>query len=157
MSVSFYPEISDSVEVKIVCACGKVEYPGVYINREEAVLARSLYKNVCDDPYCDYLNITEAVAEPEVNLSNVNAEELFQYLGFNMDEVDFVGSMNAEDFLGRVVLAKGLTPYNTGLATMQVDNVVYCGRPDNYFQVKLDLLEEVARFAIANGRKVVWG
>jgi hypothetical protein len=157
MSVSFYPEPSDKVAVKITCACGASEYPGVYANRVSAVNARNTMTNTCTDPYCDYLKIDEVLPEPEVNFSNTNAEELFSYLGFSDEELDYVGAMDADAFLGRVVLAKGLTPYNTGLTTMRVDNVIYGGRPSNYFQVRLDALENVARFAIQNNRKVVWG
>ena len=158
MSVSFYPEISDTVPVRITCSCGEANYNGLYTTRQAAVKAMRTMVSTCTEPYCEYLKVVEAVPEPEVNFSNANAAELFSYLGFTEEETEeYVGSMDAEEFLGRVILAKGLIPYGTGLTTMQVENIVYCGRPANYFQVRLDQLEEVARFAIKNKRLVVWG
>lgn len=156
MSVSFYPEISDKVEVVISCICGNFVVPVVFSNRAAAFESFNKTSSQCRDPYCDYLQIREFNAEPEVNLSNSNAEELLEYLGIPSDE-ELVGSMEAEAFLGRVIMASALAPANTGLTTMQIENFVYGGRPADYMQRKFEQLEEVARFAISHGRQVVWG
>jgi hypothetical protein len=162
MSVSFYPEMKSGVAHILTCMCREWKSEKVYPNRSEAYKAlSSVDRGSCSDPYCgDYIAIEPAIYEPEVQLSNSNADELLDYLQISVGgsfEDRCVGSMPAEDMLARVSWALDIAPVNSGLTTMQVDNIVYCGRPSDYIQSKLAQLGEVAQWAKANSRDVVWG
>lgn len=159
MSVSFYPSIDTSVAHTVVCACGSWRGE-TFENRSAAADVLPGTTSGCDDPYCgEYLYVTPAVAEPEVNLSNTNAEELAEYLGFNEDDSFhdvYVGEMTADEVLARVAYALNRVPENTGLTTMRIDNHIYCGRPSDYMQVRLTQLGAVALWSKDNGRTVTW-
>lgn len=162
MSVTFYPEINSEVSHILVCSCRGWKSPISYTNRSEAYQASiSGLQNGCDDPYCgEYLYAEPEVYEPEVQLSNTNAEEVLDYLQISIGgnfEDRCTGSLSAEDMLERVSWALDIAPVSSGLATMRVDNIVYCGRPSDYIQTKLAQLGEVAQWAKANSRNVVWG
>lgn len=161
MSVSFYPEMNSSVPHILVCVCRSWKSTNVYPNRMEAYRDSLIVKGECGDPYCGgYVYAEPAAFEPEVQLSNVNAEELFDYLQVSVGgefENRCVGRLPAEDMLERVTWALEIVPESSGLITMQIDNIIYGGRPSDYLQSKLAQLGEVAQWAKANSRDVVWG
>lgn len=116
---------------------------------------------VCADPYC-YVDVTPVVVEPEVQVSNVNSVSLLSVLGLGSDSgEDFsdtcLGSLPAEDFLGRVLLASAVAPVSAEVPTFREENMVFGGRVEGYVQGKLDALYDVALFAVENGREVMWG
>lgn len=160
MSVTFSPAMDTAVAHVITCICGEwnngVEYPSF----EMAHMVAKGMKPECGDPYCDYVSVEPAVAEPEVQMSNSNAVGLLDILGIRVGE-DFsdrcCGSLSAEDFLGRVLLAQGLNPADAGSDTIAIGNMVDCGRPAGYTDAKLDAMREVAQWALANKREIAWG
>lgn len=162
MSVSFYPAIENNVPHIITCICGEWSYNNraEFPDRESAYAVKATgIKPTCEDIYCEYAYVQPAVAEPEVNMANGNAADLLDVLGLAEGE-DFsdycVGSLKAEDFLGRVLIAKGVAPVSPARLPERDGIMIYGGRQEGYVQEKLDLLQEVAEWAIANKREVVW-
>lgn len=159
MSVSFYPELVNEVPHKITCVCG--EYSGgEYSDRLLALSAReSLGVEVtCLECWC--ITVEPVHAEPEVQMSNSNAIDILDALEILVGQ-DFsdrcVGSMSANELLERASVAEAFAPEDSGLTTMRVDNMVYCGRPATYVTDKLAGIREVAAWAMQHGRSVVWG
>lgn len=68
--------------------------------------------------------------------------------------------MDAEDFLGRVLLASALTPVDEGVPAHAVPGtnarIIDCGRPAGYLQDRLDALHEIATYAVAHKLPVTW-
>jgi len=161
MSVSFSPEFDGSVPHTYECVCGEWKSGVIYPTRIDALNAYADQVSGCTDPYCGTAYAVPVIPEPEVNLSNTNADEVLSYLGLATGDSDFadycVGTMPAEEFLGRVLMAEALVPEKSGLTTMQIENVVYCGRPDDYLATRFAKLREVAEWAISNNRSVSWG
>ncbi len=162
MSVAFYPKMDSSVPHVLVCACRAWKSAEVYAHRSDAYQASLAgAKSNCTDPYCGECVYAEPeIYEPEVQLSNVNAEELLDYLQISVGgdfEDRCTGSLSYGDMLERVSWALDIAPAYSGLATMRVDNIIYCGRPSDYIRTKLAQVGEVAQWAKANDRDVVWG
>jgi hypothetical protein len=161
MSVTFHPEIDSTVPYILECICRGWKSPA-YPNRSAAYQAsRAISKGDCGGYYCgDSIYAHPEVFEPEVQLSNVNADELLDYLQISVGgnfEDRCTGSLSADDMLERVSWALEIAPTNSGLTTMTVGNITYCGRPSDYIQSKLTRLREVAEWAKVNSRDVVWG
>lgn len=98
--------------------------------------------------------------EPGVHLSNMNARLIMDLLGLGTEHL--CGSLDAEDFLGRVLVAQGCSVGDPGRpAEMSRGTsgatVIDCGREAGYSEKKLELLREVAEFARARGVPVTWG
>lgn len=160
MSVTFSPAMDTTVPHVVTCICGEWTTGVVYPSYDMARMMLKDLKPSCSDLYCDYAYAVPEVSEPEVQMSNSNAFMLLSLLGLALSE-DFSdycsGSIPAEDFLGRVLLAQGLNPADAGSDTIVVGNMVDCGRPEGYTDAKLDAMREVADWAIANKREIVWG
>jgi hypothetical protein len=107
---------------------------------------------------------------PQVNMANGNARELLDVLGLPGGE-DLAGQVDAHDFLGRVMVGQALSPADPGRPARQLvpgEHTLFgpvreggathidCGRPAGYVQERLEQLAEVARWAIAHDRAVVW-
>jgi hypothetical protein len=109
------------------------------------------------------LFIVPEVAEPEVNCANLNAEEVLALLGIEGDFHDIcVGSLPAEDFKGRVLLALALAPEDLGRPAEPIGHAVFgigirAPRPAGYIQDNLAGLLEVADLALSKGVEVCWG
>ena len=160
MSVTFSPVMDSTVPHVLVCICGEWSNGVMYPSSEMAHMVAKGMKPECGDVYCDYVYVEPAVAEPEVQMSNANAVTLLDVLGVQVGE-DFSdrcsGSLSAEDFLGRVLIAQGLNPSDAGSDTITDGNAVYCGRAVGYTDAKLDSMRQVAEWAVANERQIVWG
>lgn len=160
MSVTFSPSMDTNVAHVLVCMCGEWNSGVVYPSFEMAHMMHKEVQSSCTDPYCDYLYVEAAIAEPEVQMSNSNAVQLLDVLGIGVDS-NFSdrcsGVLSAEDFLGRVLIAQGVNPSDAGTETITVGNMVDCGRPEGYIDAKLDAMRGVAEWAIANGRTITWG
>lgn len=160
MSVTFSPSMDSSVSYVLACVCGEWSNGVVYPSFEIANMMRKDMQVSCNDPYCGYVYVEPAVSEPEVQMSNSNAVVLLDVLGINVGE-DFSercsGSMPANDFLGRVLLAQGLNPTDAGSDTITVGNIVDCGRFEGYTDVKLEAMRGLADWSILNNRDIVWG
>jgi hypothetical protein len=162
MSVSFYPSSDNTVAHVINCICRETNLGVVYPDYESAWDAKknSDLKPNCGDIYCDYLYVKPQVEEPEVQMSNSNAVDLLDVLGLIEEGADFsdycVGSMPAQDFLGRVLVAKAVAPESAERLPESQGNIHYGGREAGYVQAKLERMQEMAEWAIANQRKVIW-
>ena len=65
-----------------------------------------------------YNQTTQSFSEEEFNCSNLNASGLLDLLGIQVGEAfeeRCCGSMSAEDFLGRVLMAQAIMPADEGL------------------------------------------
>ena len=168
MSVTFAPEFVDS-EHTIRCWCGQSQSTLTFPTRQAAyeALTNGAHGLTCPDEYCaaEYRPgyPTPVNETPEVNMSNVNADMLLEALGIGIGE-DFsdycCGSMDARDFLGRVLLAQALTPLDAGIPAHALPGtnarVINCGRPAGYTQDRLDALHKIGMYAFQHNLKVVW-
>lgn len=109
----------------------------------------------------------EAQDAPAVNLNNRNASWVLDLLGLRdagAAEWDLCGTADADDFLGRVLMATALkdtavddsgrpaiTDVTPGGATW-----VEGGLPEGYFAERLDQLHEIATFAVTHKAQVCW-
>lgn len=169
MSVSFGPAFCElGAEWVVVCSCGSVRNSEVYGSREELRgVLDTMYKNgvrsKCEDIYCvsDGLGwIQKTVEDPEVSLSNANAATLLDVLGIKVGE-DFsercTGVLDANDFLGRILVARALSPVDAGVPAFQEGNMIDCGRVEGYVDTRLAELESVAIWSRERNLQIVWG
>jgi hypothetical protein len=111
--------------------------------------------------------LSTVLTTPELNMSNVNAREILATLGLQDDD-DLCGETSADDFMGRVLMALAVAPADAGMPTY--DDSTYnedgsrigaqyirCGRVENYTQIKLTELHEIAEWAQRNETTVSWG
>ncbi len=109
----------------------------------------------------DFVDVGEDIP---VSLANANALRVLETLGLppTCDEqsCDLVGESDPIAFLGRVLLAQGLAPYDEEMPAYQLPGdgaTVWQGaRHAGYMQEKLRLLEELAAFCAAQGYIVAW-
>jgi hypothetical protein len=105
--------------------------------------------------------VTSVLPFDEVNMANANAAEVLDLVGITGDDV-YAGSADAEDLLGKLLVAEALLaesparPYQeqreAGRATL-----VDVGRRAGYLNERIEQLADLASWAAANGRRVVWG
>jgi len=150
--------MDSSVPHSLRCVCG--EYESISFDNYQA--AREVFGGLPQEELCaecGFVSAEPTVREPEAQMSNANAVDILDALEILANE-DFsdrcVGSMKAAEMLERVLIAEAVAPEYSGLTTMQIENVIYCGRPADYIQRKLAQLREVAEWAIENGRDVTW-
>jgi len=108
-----------------------------------------------------------------VNMSNTNAHRVCQALGIDLDP-DWCGDLDAQDFLGRVLLALAISPADEGMPshTLQPGDdagpllgvvgqggptIVQGARRPGYLQERLTELHSLAQWAVANDAVVMWG
>jgi hypothetical protein len=158
---------------------------GTYADAEEFYVRHDLLNATIPEVLvgCDYIGqegycemgqcFITAVYEnpgPEVNVSNGNAIIVLEALGlrprviesgFGPMPEDPYGSMAAADFLGRVLAAEIMSVGDPGSETETFieegcATLINCGRPEGYTDARLAQLREVAEFARAHGKAVVW-
>jgi hypothetical protein len=177
MSVTFTAELSAIVAWAFTCG---VHDNGVTEHRfgshadAEAFLKAELdahgctgHLAVCGDQYCKtdrmFAHGIEEAPSPELNVSKWNAPVLLGLIGITADDDDeLVGSMDAEQFLGAVMMAQAINPADAGVPATEARSegglrVIDCGRREGWSDDRLDALREIAEFAVATGRKVQWG
>lgn len=113
-----------------------------------------------------------------VNVSNVNAARLLQILGYELDaEEGPVGDDTADGFLGKVLIALALEPYDSGLEAYKLTaeecaadpvlaafgggrpnspTVWFGGRYEGYTQDRLEQLLRLATHCKEIGATVAW-
>jgi len=119
---------------------------------------------VSDPQWGSVLDFVDVGEDIPVNLANANALRVLETLGLppTCDEqsCDLVGESDPSAFLGRVLLAQGLAPYDEEMPAYQLPGdgaTVWQGaRHAGYMQEKLRLLEELAAFCAAQGYIVAW-
>ena len=96
-----------------------------------------------------------------VNMSNSNAHNVCQALGIDL-EPEWCGSMSADDFLGRVLLALAISPEDEGMPSYELPREpgrvrwIEAARRPGYLQERLGQLRELADWAVANEAIVMW-
>lgn len=143
------------------CSCGKNVSEQGYKSYADGLMGLELgHAPVCEDEYClgysrGYVvaKATEADAYA-VNVSSYNAKMLLEALG--ADTEDLCGEATAEDFLGRVLVARAITPSDEGVPSYQTGRVIYCGRPEGYTEDRFAQLEALAKFALEQQASIVW-
>ena len=96
----------------------------------------------------------------EVNFSNQNAVGVLALLGVtpeNTEEFWNGGTLSAEDFLGRVLIALAVNPADAGVPPTQEGNFIDAGRREGYFDERLGQLRDLAERALAGGGSICWG
>ncbi|MFD3539671.1 hypothetical protein ACFWUQ_09235 [Streptomyces sp. NPDC058662] len=88
-----------------------------------------------------------------VNMANANAVRVLDVLGYD----ELYGDADAEDFLGRVLVALAVAPADAGRPATVDGNFIDCGRPPGYTQTRLEELRELAEDACARRLRVAWG
>lgn len=71
-------------------------------------------------------------------------------------DVDLCGHATGQDFLGRVLIALALAPFDEGTPTLDAGRVVAFGRPEGYAQERLAQLRDLAEAAVRHGRTIAW-
>ncbi|THA53269.1 hypothetical protein E6R62_19470 [Streptomyces sp. A1136] len=89
----------------------------------------------------------------EVNMANSNAARVLGVLGYE----ELAGDAEADDFLGRVLVALALVPVDAGRPATAEGRFVDCGRRAGYIQERLEELRALAEEARAQGLPVYWG
>lgn len=111
----------------------------------------------------------EAPDELEVNMANGNAAQVCAALGVSLAP-DWCGDMDADDFLGRVLVALAVAPADPGMPSYELlpgdaDRPAWAGdatviqgaRPPGYLQERLEQLHALALWCRENGKFVSWG
>ena len=119
---------------------------------------------VSDPRWGSVLDFVDVGEDIPVNLANANALRVLETLGLppacDEQRCDLVGESDPRAFLGRVLIAQGLAPYDEEMPAYQLpsDGVsVWQGaRHAGYTQEKLRLLEALAAFCVAQGYIVAW-
>lgn len=175
MSVTFQPEEAPVVGYRVADFAGG-RAPELFDNRDDAVAAMCAAESAgrvlpgCTDPvgitslggYFVDAVMTEACQAPDVRVSNLNAVSVLELLGLAHDgEVDLFGSCGAEEFEGRVLTALALAPADAGVPAHEAAGaggatVVECGRRPGHHQDVLGRLYEIAAWARARQRRIVW-
>lgn len=168
MSVSVFAGEVEGLAVSSIIECGCGEFrSSTFASREEAYSAISSGSVVtaCGDDYCLALGtlfVVPEVSEPEVQMANLNASEIFPLLGIDLGDSGWCGSMPADDFKGRVLLALALAPEDLGREAEPMGHAVFgigirAPRAVGYTQARLAKMLEVADLAISRGTEICWG
>lgn len=162
MSVTFFIEGNPTGAFKFEC-----EDEVFTADSYDAILVeRAAHMLVCED--CQHYGcFTSPVMDVsdvfDVNVSNTNARLLLTILG--LDSEDLCGTVDGEDFLGRILVALAEDRDDTGVASAVVGGkevgqsgatMVDCGLPAGYFGDRFTALHGLAQEAARLGRPVVF-
>ncbi|WP_280381409.1 hypothetical protein [Nocardia wallacei] len=123
--------------------------------------------------------VADHIADPrvedlELNVCNGNAVDLLAVLGYisiggaedvepadDSHGVDHMGELageaDAEDFLGRVLIAQALSPGDPGRPARPInDRFVVCARREGHLDEKLLHLERLARYCLDIDAAIAW-
>lgn len=118
-------------------------------------------RTFCPEFNADLLRAIPAADELAVNMSSSNAFRVCQSLGIDLEAEGWCGSMTAEDFLGRILVALAIEPVSAGIPSHEVPGpgvrMIECGRPEGYLQERLGQLRELADWAVANNAEISFG
>jgi hypothetical protein len=140
---------------------------GPVVGHESILPLIAAHKGTCEE--CAHYGIySQAVLDVEdtldVNVSNLNARTLLIALGLD-DGDDLCGTLDGEDFLGRVLLALATDRDDSGVAYAVIGGrevgqsgptMIDCGRSVGYFADRFGALHALALEAVRLGRGVQW-
>ena len=127
----------------------------------------------CTRRFCAEFNADLLVACPEaeeleINMSNANAAVVCGALGIDLAAEGWCGSLPAEDFLGRVLVALAIQPADEGIPSHELPRehngpfpvgprIVECGRRPGYIQERLAQLHALAQWAVDHQAEIDFG
>jgi len=166
MSVTFSIDSVGTGKYEFTCYAGTATTVlGPYASRDEGIAATLEHARACEEcgVYRPYVSEIPDVAH-EMNVSNANASMLFEVLGVDWD---WCGAMDADEFLGYVLVALGMPLDDSGVAPSEYQamgpegptgpRVIDCGRSPGYVSARLQTLSEMAVEAKRLGRQITWG
>lgn len=187
MSVTFHSELSAPTGFRVGCSCETNRGPvfGTYADAEAFYVAHDLLNTTIpevlvgcgyagQEGYCEmgqcFISAVYDNPGPELNVANGNVIGLLEMLGIEVEvadgpfgplPVDCVGSMDATDFLGRVLAAEIMSVGDPGreeeISVGRLGCIsIQLARREGYTEERLAELRAIAEFARANGRAVVW-
>lgn len=121
---------------------------------------------VCGDvDYCGtgrmHIMAVETDPAPSFSATGGNAAHLLQLLGLPSaadEDGCLFGSMPAQDFLDRVLLAQAVnTDARVPALVAAAPAFIHVGRGPGYTEQRLAELRVIAEFAVSHGRTVQWG
>jgi hypothetical protein len=159
MSVTFRPELVDNDMRGWGFECYPSGMTFAYDTKDEA--EEAAFQHGCTCRCGEYRIFVSPVYQetPEVNMANGNAAFILSLLGFEFE--DGFGTSDAAEFAERIKFALVVGGDDKGSETVEYQTeggarVVFCGRHVGYADERLDQLAEIAEWAIANNRRVVW-
>lgn len=160
MSTTFFPTETASTKYVVECIqCHMIE--ATYVGWADAHAAAIRTRVEHEQGECDEGTVYASPAEPAVNMSGSNALVVLDALG--LDREDSCGSLPAEDFMGRVLVALAVAPIDAGKPTTDFGSdggagmrVIDGGRRPGYLQETLTNLRDVAQFAYHHSTTVTW-
>lgn len=164
MSVTFGLTYSETTtnQWEVSCSCGSAAHESVFSTRDDAVFAAFVDNSAnpsCGDEFCAAFPLTITLQDSsefyEVNVSNLNARAILEVLGFVNDD-DLVGTVSADDFLGRVLVAMMLNPADAGVPVTTDGSVINCGRTEGYMDGILMQLQTLAQYAANENHSISW-
>ena len=179
MSVTFTTTESAVIGFVAECGCGKGR-GATFDTYEDARMWQEMfvsapyYLDGCADDLCllytPFISpIHDGGTSPKVNMANGNVVAVFKVLGLLSDTPDGSdiddpfqgGSLSAEDFLGRILVASiaDTSPARPTVESRGPQGAMFieCGLGEGYVQDRLADLRVVAEYAVANDRDVEWG
>lgn len=130
-------------------------------------------RRFCPEFDADLLTACPEAEDLAVNMSNSNAAQVCRTLGIDLEEWGWCGSMSAQDFLGRVLVALAIEPADAGIPAHQLlpgdsagifgtvaeggPTFIECGRREGYTQERLSQLRELADWAVAHNAEISFG
>ncbi len=158
MSVTF--RTSAPSVYTITCSDGVDRHPTRYRTWQAAEAALGEHYNTCRHERCVQWRTASVMpvdTSPTLNVCEANAAVLLEALGFTTPEDRYLGSCDAVDFHGRVLVAVALTPTDAGTPAVSVgERWTEMGRPTGYTQQRLRILGEIAEWATLHGELVEW-
>jgi hypothetical protein len=102
---------------------------------------------------------------PELNMANANAARLLALLGFTHEDDYYGGVVDAQDFLGRILIAQAMLDVATddahGRPTVEDTGSggmvwIECGVEPGYLAERLAILQDIATWAQGRSLRVAW-
>ena len=180
MSVTF--TTTESAVIGFVAECGCSRSRGVkFDSYDDAYMWLDMFNAApynldgCTEDLCleyppSISPIHEGGTSPKVNMANGNVVGIFKVLGLLSDTPDSTdvddafqgGSLSAEDFMGRIVIAEALAPISPARPTVESQSsqgarFIECGLPEGYVQERIADLRVVAEYGVSNNREIQWG
>lgn len=157
MSVTFLV-VQEPTAFSLQCSCGDASHSETFSSYVDAVVAHATVNVACGDDFCSAFPASIVAVLPyaeDVNVSNINARAILEVLG--LDSTDLCGDLQAEDFLGRILVAQALNPVDAGVPAYADGSVVNCGRPEGYMDSQLIRLQAIAEHAAKHDQLIAWG
>lgn len=183
MGITFRPASTPQSEVVLDYRihCGAQDGPSDsrrFSTYQHAQAALAHHAQLCPDLWCwpDTASIVARTVgddDPVVDVSSSNGALLLRALDLAGElggedvvggacsgtQFPWSGELVADELIERILLARALRPADSGLPAHALDDTgrfIHCGRRPGYLDQRLAELENLARYAVAGHRHVVW-